>query len=179
MDLHKAEGPYAFALVGRSGSGKTVLSEKIISVLADQEYRVGSVKHHSRCGFSIDHEGKDSWRHRVAGSSHVVIAAPDMIARIQETDHEWEYPDIIATMTDVDVVVVEGYRCAGLPTFMLFRKDNLRTQGTLPDLSDPDIVGVITDDASVASQAAIRGLPSFGFEDISNVCDYALSCASR
>jgi molybdopterin-guanine dinucleotide biosynthesis protein MobB len=178
MGLHKAEEPYAFALVGRSGAGKTVLSEKLISSLTDQGYRVGSVKHHSRRGFSIDHEGKDSWHHREAGSRHVVVAAPDTIAHIQEVDHEWEYPDIIATMTDVDIVVVEGYRYAGLPTFMIFRADNSRTQGTQPDFSNPDIIGVITDDVSVAQQAAAAGLPSFGFEDVSRMCDYVLSRAS-
>jgi molybdopterin-guanine dinucleotide biosynthesis protein len=44
--------------------------------------RVGTIKHHAHPGFDIDYPGKDSWRHGQAGSDHVIIAAPDMIAEI-------------------------------------------------------------------------------------------------
>ena len=85
---------------------------------------MGSVKHHSHVGFDIDIPGKDSWRHRHAGASETVIAAPGQMARIQTTDGEAECADIVASMPGHDVVIVEGYRKSGLPTIEIMRAGN-------------------------------------------------------
>ena len=60
------------SIVGRSNTGKTTLIEGIIPELKKQGYRVATIKH-NRHGFEVDHEGKDSWRHRRAGAAMTVL----------------------------------------------------------------------------------------------------------
>jgi len=100
----------AFAFIGHSNSGKTTLVVKVIAELAARGYRVGSIKHHGHVGFDIDIPGKDSWRHTQAGRVHTVIASPDKVASIRQTPVSAELPELIATMGDVDIIIVEGGR---------------------------------------------------------------------
>ena len=62
------------SIIGKSGSGKTTLLEMVISELTRRGYSVGILKHDAH-GFEIDHEGKDSWRHKQAGASVVALAS--------------------------------------------------------------------------------------------------------
>lgn len=114
----------ALAIVGRHNSGKTTLIEQLIAVLVERGHDVGSVKHHSHVGFDIDYPGKDSYRHRAAGASETVIAAPGQMARIKTVEGEAECADIVRSMPGHDVVVVEGYRKSGLPTIEIMRAGN-------------------------------------------------------
>ena len=114
----------AVAFVGRHNSGKTTLIEKLVAELVARGVDVGSVKHHSHPGFEIDYPGKDSYRHRAAGASETVIAAPGLMARIKTIDGEEECADIVRSMPGHDVVIVEGYRKSGLPTIEVMRAAN-------------------------------------------------------
>ena len=68
------------SIVGRSNTGKTTLIEKLIPELRRRGYRVATIKHNIH-GFDIDHEGKDSWRHKKAGARLTVIASPQQSRR--------------------------------------------------------------------------------------------------
>ena len=114
----------ALAIVGRHNSGKTTLIEQLIAELVARGYDVGSVKHHSHVGFDIDYPGKDSYRHRAAGASETVIAAPGQMARIKTVEGEMECSDIVRSMHGHDIVIVEGYRKSGLPTVEIMRSGN-------------------------------------------------------
>lgn len=114
----------ALAIVGRHNSGKTTLIEQLIAELVQRGHDVGSVKHHSHVGFDIDYPGKDSYRHRAAGASETVIAAPGQMARIKTIEGELECAEIVRSMPGHDVVVVEGYRKSGLPTIEIMRSGN-------------------------------------------------------
>ncbi|WP_260620238.1 molybdopterin-guanine dinucleotide biosynthesis protein B [Gordonibacter massiliensis (ex Traore et al. 2017)] len=114
----------ALAIVGRHNSGKTTLIEQLIAELVSRGHDVGSVKHHSHVGFDIDYPGKDSYRHRAAGASETVIAAPGQIARIKSIEGEVECADIVRSMYGHDIVIVEGYRKSGLPTIEIMRSGN-------------------------------------------------------
>src|SRR4029450_364718 len=72
---------------GYSGSGKTTLVEQLIMRLKLAGQRVSVVKH-AHHAFDIDHEGKDSWRHRQAGAFEVVIASDRRLAKIREYEVE-------------------------------------------------------------------------------------------
>ena len=72
------------SIVGKSDSGKTTLIEKLIAELTRRGFRVATIKH-NRHGFDIDHEGKDSWRHKRAGAVATVVASPGRAALIEDT----------------------------------------------------------------------------------------------
>ncbi|MCL1797917.1 MAG: molybdopterin-guanine dinucleotide biosynthesis protein B [Eggerthellaceae bacterium] len=114
----------AISIVGRHNSGKTTSIEQLIAELVARDYDVGSIKHHSHVGFDIDYPGKDSYRHRAAGASQTVIAAPGQIACIKSIDGEIECREILHTMPGHDLVIVEGYRKSGLPTIEIMRSGN-------------------------------------------------------
>lgn len=114
----------AIAVVGRHNSGKTTLIEQLIGELVGRGIDVGSIKHHSHRGFDIDYPGKDSYRHRAAGASETVIAAPGQVARIKTIEGEEECADLVRSMPGHDIVVVEGYRKSGLPTVEIMRAAN-------------------------------------------------------
>ena len=114
----------AIAVVGRHNSGKTTLVEAVIAELTARGLDVGSVKHHSHAGFDIDKPGKDSYRHRAAGATETVIAAPGQMARVKTIEGELECREIVASMPGHDVVIVEGYRKSGLPAIEIMRSGN-------------------------------------------------------
>lgn len=114
----------AVAIVGRHNSGKTTLIEQLIAELTARGLDVGSIKHHSHRGFAIDIPGKDSYRHRAAGATETVIAAPGQVARIKTVEDEVECSDLVRSMPNHDVIVVEGYRKSGLPTVEIMRSGN-------------------------------------------------------
>lgn len=109
------------SIVGKSGSGKTTLLEKLIPELKRRGYRVGTIKHdvHS---FDIDHPGKDTWRHAQAGSDHVVISSPQRVASIRRVRQEISLEQLVTTMTDVDVVLTEGYKRGSAPKIEVSRR---------------------------------------------------------
>lgn len=114
----------AVAVVGRHNSGKTTLVVKLIQELAARGLDVGSVKHHTHGDFDIDYPGKDSYRHREAGATQTVIASPNKMAQIKTLTSEVECSEIVRSMPNHDIVIVEGYRKSGLPTIEVMRQAN-------------------------------------------------------
>lgn len=114
----------AVAVVGRHNSGKTTLVVRLISEMTARGHDIGSVKHHHFGKFEIDIPGKDSYRHREAGATETVIAAPGLVARSKDIEGELECAEIVRTMPGHDLVIVEGYRKSGLPTIEVMRQDN-------------------------------------------------------
>ncbi len=140
----------ALAFIGYQNSGKTTLVEKVIAVLTARGVRVGTVKHHGHAGFDIDVPGKDSWRHAQAGSRHVGVVSATRYAEYADTEAEFSLDRLLARYTDVDVVLVEGYKSAGLPNIVVARSgvDRLRGANSL-DLVDGRTVAIACNDALV------------------------------
>ena len=186
----------AIAFVGRHNSGKTTLIEKVIAELVSRGLDVGSVKHHTHGNFEIDVPGKDSFRHKQAGASEVVIASPVKIARVRDVSAEVECSTIVDSMPGHDVVVVEGYRQSGIPYIEVMRRGNPRdvefakefealhaprtirtscSQGSLPHTvpSNPSTpVAVVSDIEEVASVCEGLGIKVFDFDAVSDICDF-------
>ena len=98
------------SIVGRSNTGKTTLIEKLIIELRRRGYRVGTIKHNSH-GFDIDHEGKDSWRHKKAGAQVTVIASPHRVAVIEDVNRDYELSELRDHyIRDVDIILSEGFK---------------------------------------------------------------------
>ena len=113
--------PPIVSIVSKKRSGKTTLLERLIPELRRRGYRTGTVKHDTH-GFDIDHEGKDTWRHKQCGASTVVISSPWKLSLIKDVDRELELDQIVATyFSDVDLVLTEGYLRAGKPQVEVYR----------------------------------------------------------
>ena len=98
-------------LAGWSGSGKTTLITKVIPVLVGRGLKVATIKH-AHHAFDIDRPGKDSWLHREAGASEVVVASSRRWALVHELRNEPELSlaDLLAKLTPVDLVIIEGFK---------------------------------------------------------------------
>ncbi|MGC8605107.1 MAG: molybdopterin-guanine dinucleotide biosynthesis protein B [Desulfomonilaceae bacterium] len=110
------------SIVGKSDSGKTTLLEKLIRELTDRGYRVGSIKHDAH-SFEIDHEGKDSWRHKKAGAVLTLISSASKIAMVLDSDHDHSLNELRDKfIRDVDLVLAEGYKRENVPKIEVFRR---------------------------------------------------------
>ena len=113
--------PSVVSIVSKKNSGKTTLIEKLIPALKRKGYRVGTVKHDTH-GFDIDHQGKDSWRHKQAGADAVVISSAWKISLIKDVAEEMSLDQIVTQhFSDMDIVITEGYKRAGKPQIEVFR----------------------------------------------------------
>ncbi|MBI2242347.1 MAG: molybdopterin-guanine dinucleotide biosynthesis protein B [Magnetospirillum gryphiswaldense] len=100
-----------FGLSGHSGSGKTTLLVKLVPLLAARGLKVSTIKQ-ANAGFDIDKPGKDSYEHRAAGAKEVMVASAKRWALMHEYRDEPEFTmdQLLARMSPVDLVLVEGFR---------------------------------------------------------------------
>ena len=111
------------SIVSKKNCGKTTLLEKLIPELKRRGYRVGILKHDIH-GFDIDHEGKDTYRHKAAGADTVAISCPWKVSVIKDVAEELTPQQIVKQyFEDVDIVLTEGYKRAELPQIEVFRKE--------------------------------------------------------
>ncbi len=154
-----------FGFAGWSGSGKTRLITRLLPELIDRGFSVSTIKH-AHHNFDIDQPGKDSYEHRQAGASEVMIASETRWALMHEHRGMPE-PDasaLIAEMTPVDLVLIEGFKSHAHPKLEIYRS----TLGkTLLHPDDPHIVAMASD-VSLADLA----LPRFDAEDVKSIADF-------
>jgi len=100
------------AVAGSKQSGKTTAIETLVHGLTKRGYRIATVKHIPEADFTIDTEGKDTWRHARAGASTVVSVAPNELAIIKKVDTtKYGLSEIIRNLEDdVDITILEGFR---------------------------------------------------------------------
>jgi molybdopterin-guanine dinucleotide biosynthesis adapter protein len=129
-------------VAGFKNSGKTTLVEKLVRHLTGQGYRISTVKH-AHHSFDIDHEGRDSFRHRKAGATEVAVISRDRTAIIHELRGEAEpsLADVLVRLRPCDLVIVEGYKRDG--------HDKIEVRNV--DLAHPALAG---DDPTVVAIAA-------------------------
>lgn len=100
-----------YGVVGWKNAGKTGLMERLVTEITGRGHSVSTVKHaHHR--FDVDHEGKDSFRHRQAGATEVLLASRNRFALMHELRDQDEPPleALLAKLAPVDLVLVEGYK---------------------------------------------------------------------
>ena len=108
-------------IVGSSSNvGKTYLLEGLIKELKFRGYSIATIKHDVH-GFDIDKKGKDTYKHREAGSETVIISSKNRLAMIKELKEETELNDIIKMVLDKDIILVEGYKKSNLRKIEVFR----------------------------------------------------------
>lgn len=150
------------SIVGRSGTGKTTLLEKLVNELVKRGWRVGTIKHDVH-GFTIDHEGKDSWRHKQAGAAITVISSPFGVAVMKDTDYDAEIDELITKyFEDVDIVLTEGYKRSKKPKIEVFRKD---AYNDLLCSNEDNLVAIATDTRHELD------VPQFDINDAKGIAD--------
>ena len=154
------------SIVGKSGSGKTTLLEGLIRELKRRGHRVGTIKHDAHA-FEIDRPGTDTWRHAQAGSDHVVISSPQRVASIRRIKQEQRLEELAASMTDVDIILTEGYRRGGAPKIEVSRRERSRTLMCQP----AELLAVATD------QPFDLDLPQLGLNDVQGLADLIEACS--
>lgn len=132
-----------FGLTGWSGSGKTTLLVKLLPVLIARGLRVSTLKHAHK-GFDIDHPGKDSHNHRLAGATEVLVASPFRWAVVHELRDEPEptLESLVARITPVDLLLIEGFKQDRHPKVEVWRQS---VGKPVIALNDPSIVAVASD----------------------------------
>ncbi|HUG23664.1 molybdopterin-guanine dinucleotide biosynthesis protein B [Piscinibacter sp.] len=160
---------------GYSGSGKTTLVEHLIARLKLAGQRVSVVKH-AHHAFDIDHEGKDSWRHRQAGAFEVVVASDRRLAKIREYEVESEPTahQLIAELLDCDWVLVEGFKHADLLKIEVWRAASGKP---VQYPNDPFVVAICTDSPDQLPQPT--GLPLLDLNDPDAVAHFLLRNPER
>lgn len=98
-------------VAGFKNAGKTTLVEKLVTELTGRGWRISTVKH-AHHSFDIDHEGRDSFRHRKAGASEVAVVSRHRWAIIHELRDEEAPPldEVLAKLAPCDLIIVEGYK---------------------------------------------------------------------
>jgi molybdopterin-guanine dinucleotide biosynthesis protein B len=97
------------SVVGWSNTGKTTFLENLINELKNRGYRVGTIKHHPG-NIELDRPGKDTYRHAQAGAEAVIIASPQKIGLVRQTQTEWSLQQMTNLMDDMDIIIVEGFK---------------------------------------------------------------------
>ena len=127
-------------VTGYKNSGKTTLVEKLVHAFKARGLVVSTVKH-THYPFEIDHEGRDSYRHRKAGAREIAIINRLRWAIVHENgEHdEPEFDEIIAKMQPCDLIIVEGYKTGPQPKIEV--RDVASGRGAL-DNDDGTIIAV-------------------------------------
>src|SRR5216683_2606235 len=130
-------------LAGWSGAGKTTLLTRVIPHLLGQGLRVSVIKH-AHHSFDVDVPGKDSWVHRQSGAAEVLVSSGQRWALMHELRgaSEPRLPELLAKLSPVDLVIVEGFKAEPHRKIEVHRLANGKAV-LFP--SDPGIVGIATD----------------------------------
>ena len=155
-------------IVGWSGSGKTSLLVEVLPILKEHGLKVSTMKHaHHR--FDVDKPGKDSFRHREAGASEVLVVTSSRWVLMHESREEPEpsIESLIERMTPVDLLLIEGFKTHHHPKLEIHR-DSEGKPLICPE--DPEIV-------AVASDIPLPGLkiPRLDLNDPVAIADFILA----
>ncbi|MGQ0652033.1 MAG: molybdopterin-guanine dinucleotide biosynthesis protein B [Betaproteobacteria bacterium] len=133
-----------FGFAGWSGSGKTTLIEKLIPRFAKLGLRVSLIKH-AHHTFDVDQPGKDSYRHRHAGASEIMVTSSRRWVLMHELRgaHEPSFEEQIRHFSPCDLLLVEGFKHAPIPKLEVWRAE---TGEPLLHPNDPHIVAVASDE---------------------------------
>ena len=152
-------------VAGFKNAGKTTLVEKLVAELTRRGYRVSTVKH-AHHSFDIDHEGRDSFRHRKAGASEVAVVSRHRWAINHESREEAEptLQEILAKLGPCDLVIVEGYK----------RDTHDKIEVRNIDLTHPTLAGDDPTVVAIAANGAISDapVPVFGRDEVTALASF-------
>lgn len=154
-----------WGVVGWKDSGKTGLMERLVAEFVARGLTVSTLKH-THHTFDVDKKGKDSYRHRVAGATEVLLASRNRWALMHELRDEEEQTieTLLAHLAPVDLVLIEGYKRDTHPKIEAHR-DATGNPLIAPD--DPTVKAIASD-----SGAKAEGRPTFDLNDTQAIADF-------
>lgn len=150
------------AIVGKSGSGKTVLMEKLIAEFKTRGYRVGAIKH-AHQAVELDAPGKDTWRYSQAGSDAAVVCSPSRVTIFRRPDREPSLEDTALLLGDgYDLILAEGFKKSRGP------KIEVCPAASVADMAcgEAELAAVICD-----AELPLK-IPRFGREQVKEIAGF-------
>ncbi len=156
-----------YGVTGWKNAGKTGLMERLVAEITGRGYTVSTVKH-AHHSFDVDQPGRDSHRHRMAGASEVLLASGQRVALMQELRgaEEPTLASLLARLSPVDLVLIEGYKSERHPKVEAFRAE---PGNDLIAPSDDTIRAVASDTPLELDR------PLFDLNDTTAIADFILS----
>jgi molybdopterin-guanine dinucleotide biosynthesis protein B len=157
-------------LAGWSGSGKTTLLTKVIPCLTRRGKRVSTLKH-AHHNFDVDRPGKDSFEHRSAGATEVLVISGNRWALMHELRGAPEppLPALLAKLSEVDLVLVEGFKRESFPKLEIHRAAN----GKPPLYPDDRWIVAIASDTPLPAAT----VPVVDLNDVDTIAELLLAQA--
>lgn len=156
-----------YGVVGWKNAGKTGLMERLVADITGRGFTVSTVKH-AHHNFEVDHPGRDSHRHRVAGASEVLLASRNRVALMRELRGAPEPPlaDLLGQLAPVDLVLIEGYK----------REPHPKVEAHRAEPGNPLIAPEDATVRAVASDAPLTlDRPVFDLDDTVAIADFILA----
>jgi molybdopterin-guanine dinucleotide biosynthesis protein MobB len=154
-----------YGVTGWKNAGKTVLMERLVAEFTARGLRVSTLKH-AHHSFDVDHKGRDSHRHRMAGAQQVLLSSANRWALMTELRGAPEptLADLLARLDPVDLILIEGWKRDTHPKIEAWRN---ATAHPLIAPNDPTIRAVASD---VALDVPGRAL--FHLDDTAAIADF-------
>jgi len=158
-------------LAGWSGAGKTTLVAKLIPSITGRGLKVSTLKH-AHHAFDVDQPGKDSYMHRMAGATEVLVSSQNRFALMHELRGapELTLAELLGKLSPVDLVIIEGYKRDPHPKLEVFRA-SVGKPLIHPD--DPHVVAIASDVALPEMR-----VPRVAIDDTDAVIDILLKHAA-
>jgi molybdopterin-guanine dinucleotide biosynthesis protein MobB len=153
-----------YGVIGWKNAGKTSLMERLVAEFTARGYTVSTIKHVHH-DVDLDQPGKDSHRHRAAGANEVILAGAHRFAlMVEHRAGEPPLAQVIARLTPVDLVLIEGYKRDSHPKIEVWRAE---AGHDLMKTGDPTIRAVATDSALPP-----LGVPRLDLNDTGQIADF-------
>ena len=155
-----------YGVTGWKNAGKTGLMERLVAEINARGLSVSTVKH-AHHSFDVDHPGKDSHRHRVAGAHEVLLASQNRVALMQELRNHDEpaLSQLLSRLSPVDLVLIEGYK----------RDDHPKIEAYRTATGQPLIAPLDDTIHAVASDVPLKlTCPVFDLDDTVGLADFIL-----
>jgi len=161
-------------LAGWSGSGKTTLVGRLLPALTGRGFRVSTIKH-AHHSFDVDQPGKDSYEHRRAGATEVLVTSAHRWALMHEHRGEPEpsLEELLPKLAPVDLVLVEGFKRGGHEKLEIFRR---AVGKPLLAAADPTVVAILSDGPVPEAAALPHGpRPVIDLNDPGAIVDFIVA----
>lgn len=145
--------PLAIAIVGTSGSGKTLVATGLVQRLVTKGFRIAAVKHASH-GHQVDRPGKDSDRLFQAGATRVILSSPGQRTSIERREDDSPLEDVLASLDSAyDLVLAEGFKGSSVPKILVLGAEPI---SPLPQ----NLIAVVSEGQTV------EGVPWYNIRDL-------------